>query len=736
MPQDLSIVHLTDLHFHVSQPRAPWSEPILKAFKRLSAIRSIEIAGLAVTGDLVDSPDLPALTEVKCFLGQAAEILGLKSADGMVDWDRVWIVDGNHDYRWSGLWKKTPTNGVQEGNQLKRLVQYRDQKERFAIFGLDSSRQGAAARGGVELADLREIQRAAGSNMSYRYRIALIHHHLLPLPDRPAELDDGRFRRIKRMANDEAFKLLSNAGLTTDFLLEGAFHLVLHGHEHKAFAASVKYHDRHWRGHIMAVVGGPAAKDGFQLITFKESGDAEMTRYIFENADFRAGARFALWLADDWKRADWERQRTSAGGYQRAEISSRLSETGEFRQTSNISGIVGGESDRIEKIVIRGATDDPTGRVALVSFHDKATSADVPVSNLPPSGQRFEYIHPLNPPASFDQLHPGLKYARASGNNFAMTQDEMRLRKPKGPFKESITLFNAYATERVIFTHRFPSSYAPLKVEVRAIYRNSDPRREDVAETRRAERKLLYFPEEGFVSFDLNWTTPNHQYEISWDLPSERDVYAEHDRANIARYYLTKLAGLPSGDRAASLVLAKVRERCFELIRHEAEISVEMANAVYAPEEDLLGLWAFDEERGQTRAVAGTYDPSSKWWGAELGWGAGVRGRAMKRGTVEFYRKTRVVPAQDIYHQPPGCDQEKYLLCVPIPLPPEAADHLLDILGDATPVKFCRLVASLASLREKSLLHHLADKVELRHEVADLVLFETSDLIKKLVPIQ
>ena len=121
----------------------------------------------------------------------------------------------------------------------------------------------------------------------------------------------------------------------------------------------------------------------------------------------------------------------------------------------------------------------------------------------------------------------------------------------------------------------------------------------------------------------------------------------------------------------------------------------------------------------------------------------------MRRGTVEFYRKATIRPALDVYWQLDGCKPETYLLCVPIPLPPDEAERLGDPIPlppdeverfgevpvDPTPIKFCRLVVSLASTQDKSLLHHLSN-VDLRHEVADLILFETIDLIKKLVPFQ
>src|SRR5205823_1761587 len=98
-------------------------------------------------------------------------------------------------------------------------------------------------RGAVTLGDLEELEKKAiALGHNYRHRLAMVHHHLLPIPDRPADWDTS-LERLQRVIFDEGGKLLSNAGLITDFLLRGNFDVVLHGHQHKAFVASVRYHE-------------------------------------------------------------------------------------------------------------------------------------------------------------------------------------------------------------------------------------------------------------------------------------------------------------------------------------------------------------------------------------------------------------------------------------------------------------------------------------------------------------
>jgi hypothetical protein len=268
LSRDVAIIHLTDLHFCPGLTRPAWETQILRAFEKLVSANNIEVFGVAVTGDLVDQPGPEAFRAVKEFLVESAERLGIKR-EGNIDWGRIWLVDGNHDYRWYGMLARKYSRGIEEGGLLKRLEEpYADEEGRFLVFGINSGRQGKVARGNIEIEALRKLQDGYRRSQKVRvtkdfhYRVALVHHHLLPLPDRPQEFIGGLGDKISSATYDEAFKLLKNAGLATDILLEASVDLVLHGHEHKEFAASVKYHDRHSAGHVMAVVGGPAAPKG------------------------------------------------------------------------------------------------------------------------------------------------------------------------------------------------------------------------------------------------------------------------------------------------------------------------------------------------------------------------------------------------------------------------------------------------------------------------------------------
>jgi hypothetical protein len=98
----------------------------------------------------------------------------------------------------------------------------------------------------------------------------------------------------------------------------------------------------------------------------------------------------------------------------------------------------------------------------------------------------------------------------------------------------------------------------------------------------------------------------------------------------------------------------------------------------------------------------------------------------MRRHAVEYYRKRTASTHSNYYHRLENCGEETRLLCVPVFLPPDSDGK---DSGGA-----CRMVAVLASTSDSSLLHHLQN-VALREQVAELIFFEISDLIKKIVPL-
>ncbi|HEU0157485.1 MAG TPA: metallophosphoesterase [Stellaceae bacterium] len=715
---DRAIVHLTDIHFPVGGARPGWVSRLLRSLSELPDREQCAVRALAITGDLVDSPDPAAFAAVKDFLGEAATAVGL-AIDEKVAWDRVWIVDGNHDYRPGGIfpWKKAVGGIV--GGGLPRLGVFNDPDHEFLASGLDSGRQGALARGGVALEDLEELERAATAHgAQHRHRIAMVHHHLMPIPDRPAEWDNTA-ERLKRIVFDEAGKLLSNAGLIADFLLQANFDLVLHGHQHKAFVASVRYHEHGELGKVMAVVGGPAARDGYQLLRFTRRGGAELTRFVLETVDYVRQHTFTLWGYEERQRLIWDRSRRQTGYYRRLEYHTRLTRSGDADQSTNITDIYGGSQGEINQIPMRFRADPNAALISITRVYDKENATETPKADLPRPSSDIDFSVKLRPTATLQAPHSGLRLSRLTANGFALTREELQLRQPQGPWREYLDLGRLYPAEQLRFS---PAGFAPNRVEVVALARGV----EDSAETLRAAAGLIFDRENGEILLDLDWVLPEHRYRIFWELPSVADTFQGSETAEAAKIYMKLLRMLPSSGEFATVepTLAQLRDVCVAEIVNQS--SDRFAASIYADDLIDLSLWLYDEDSRAIRACAGTYASNSPFRTASLVWGAGIRGRVMKRGIPDLRRA--VDRAGTVYRQLADCPEETHLFCVPLPLPPELAIQL-EMQQPPITVPDCRLVACLASTAKLSRLRFL-DRQAVADNLSSRILFEIADLLR------
>src|SRR5262249_28125057 len=151
----------------------------------------------------------------------------------------------------------------------------------------------------------------------------------------------------------------------------------------------------------------------------------------------------------------------------------------------------------------------------------------------------------------------------------------------------------------------------------------------------RARRKLVDRREHGLVILDLDWVTPNHEYQLIWELPSQEHVFDKHEGVAVARSYIQELAALEAKDmHTFQKALSEIRDNCLKLI---AEKSGTSAIAKFMqPEKETLSLWGYDRERHDIRVIVATFEPDNPFWSASLQYGAGVRGKAMRRGVPEF----------------------------------------------------------------------------------------------------
>ncbi|MGK9339804.1 metallophosphoesterase family protein [Sinorhizobium meliloti] len=315
----IRLAHLSDLHFGPSFNIALW-----KAVR--AEVMQFRPHVLVVSGDMVDSPTPLQLLAAKCELDDFAAEAGATLV----------VVPGNHDVYARGLGKLSARRDWFERifyNNMEKVTKLAEEEygerpaftERYRskpstpyfasllrrlakgtfeahiparpqdrplvsrpncdvlIAALDSNNPGALglATGRIDDDDLVSLREELETNneRNYLLRVAVVHHHLLPIA-----FSHGR------LIGAEPFMVLDNAGTVLNLLAEHRFDLVLHGHKHVAQFARLDLSPRDEAGHSMAVVAaGSSALDSpnnnrgncFNLVTVGGNGQLEVESFHY-----------------------------------------------------------------------------------------------------------------------------------------------------------------------------------------------------------------------------------------------------------------------------------------------------------------------------------------------------------------------------------------------------------------------------------------------------------------------
>jgi hypothetical protein len=247
-------LHLSDLHFK----KGSFGDPTeAKARGHLEArIRQVlngrQLDLIIVTGDVIDSENWDAKAH-KETLERARDYLIKLCAKFSVDVDGLIVIGGNHDFKWHGIQKRKfgigPKGDVFFNGMLVNFNEVFPDYDRHRLYeGQMSLLMGCfdsnQASGPVELATgVAKIEQIDGLRaevdklLPYEkptHRIALIHHHPLPVPASeiltPQNLLERTIGRVL-VGSPEAM-MMKNSGIFLNRLLKENFSLVLHGHLH------------------------------------------------------------------------------------------------------------------------------------------------------------------------------------------------------------------------------------------------------------------------------------------------------------------------------------------------------------------------------------------------------------------------------------------------------------------------------------------------------------------------
>jgi 3',5'-cyclic AMP phosphodiesterase CpdA len=223
-PDFATLAHISDLHFTErtawqggTHGAEPWS-------RLVTAVREIAPDLIAVTGDVVDSPDPKAFSVAREFLEHLCA-----SAQVAPDYG-LFVVPGNHDIRFGGFARRRPLAWFMVEFErymipcVLRLGAPDRQDLNVAVLCMDSNGdESVLACGDVSQEELARCKDFLTQDpVPSAYSIVLVHHH--PTPVISSEIAKERWL--------EPTMILKNAGTVMDCLIRHGANLVLHGHKH------------------------------------------------------------------------------------------------------------------------------------------------------------------------------------------------------------------------------------------------------------------------------------------------------------------------------------------------------------------------------------------------------------------------------------------------------------------------------------------------------------------------
>jgi 3',5'-cyclic AMP phosphodiesterase CpdA len=271
----IRIVHISDIHYDERDTR------VQEKFR--NAIQALKPDFLVCTGDLVSQPLPKNVAAGREWLEALARDCGVKT-------EKLLIIPGNHDYGFWGSFGISFLTGKPFKSAFKAKVHTKVSvfpDERIIFIHIDSNPTFLdLARGHVSSRTIRklirELNAVQASIRENSTKIALIHHHCLPVYNEKTK---------------DRYLLLKNSSAVIEFFADYHINLVLHGHKHRATRSLLSIGGVDVANRVIEVLAaGTAMKrndfedrgHNFNLISIDSSGFRSVTQYFSKpvGADF------------------------------------------------------------------------------------------------------------------------------------------------------------------------------------------------------------------------------------------------------------------------------------------------------------------------------------------------------------------------------------------------------------------------------------------------------------------
>jgi hypothetical protein len=281
----IEIIHLSDLHYGARDA----SVALEKVWQYLRDNKIVPDV-IVVTGDIVE-----AGFNLKASLKKACnDLFNLANNCGLNPNERLFVIPGNHDYRY---WGNLTIPGVFGQKAFKKYFTCYNNSRiaeglRLFVACIDSNRNKHRvnfATGRIADEDLINFNRDIEP---YREddtikKIALLHHHPLPILKAEGDESNSILQGFDASVPIKAFDVLENGASFLQEMLLANVNLVLHGHKHERGMAKASFplgksNLTRFIGVVAAGALGITAESSWNIIELYESGRVKVQFLTFD----------------------------------------------------------------------------------------------------------------------------------------------------------------------------------------------------------------------------------------------------------------------------------------------------------------------------------------------------------------------------------------------------------------------------------------------------------------------
>jgi predicted phosphodiesterase len=683
----IRIAHLSDLHFGRGFNQTLWSN-----LSRI--VRKANPHLIVVTGDLVNSPFRWTLRRARTALEELARSVRPEAGSPL---SNLVIVPGNHDVRVAGIfpvkwinwlvpviglflygalsltmaksfeWKLIVSLSTVAALLLARFSFFRSFAAAFdsyvltrpthwtdlglAIYPFDSASRGVQwARGQIGEAQFDQAQeqpklctlvnRHGAPRQSVadpRYRIALLHHHPLPIP-----YDSGQ----------EPLMVMEDAGAFLSEISNQRIPLVLHGHKHHRHFSRVTINAGETMEFEASVLATGTATAGqrpgrfgfnFNLLSIEADGNARVLPYVTSGGTFKAAEAFWAQEPEESARRTFTTAAAQRGfsgrtlmalmdinsdgdslhvyecwGFSVSEGAPELSEL-PFQVRAGVSVGVG----RVERFDAQPLRPNLAAGLRLRpgTPHDSREQAGT-----------IEFGRTLTcqgPPLNFSWSYHGINsYAMSEQQYYEMYGDD------RAPTESAMVTIRHCPFAELVMIVNFPADFA-MEGEPELLISDISSGASASPVTDRLRNNLFYSRQINVLFLRIPHPPLGLKYEVRWRLtgeaPPSGDTASEGAAHELSEWLLGRSVPTPFEDPLRKLLQA---------VEAIARTHFELGSSAQDPLD--LDLMVYDRSR-QLRVVAATFPVEDKRWALRLPFGAGIAGRAYKRRKTRLFVKQRAV---------------------------------------------------------------------------------------------